>query len=628
MITDINSLVSGAVKPASSQSSATSSIGTIAKLNSELKFIEGMQSVQITSVKNAQTASGNSQLIGVTRNNQQQLTLINDKPSPNLHAGDKGTINVTGNQVTLTVYIATKDSSTYNQTPTSNSPHSTQTSASSSTPTSSSTQSSTAPTQQTLTAKSSPSAATYQAANSSAIQQAKTVAQVAIASRPITLTVINSNAELAQPSGANNAITDKAPSMSVQNVPTATPTSKTTTSANTIAPPIQTTATLTNTTAAPTHTEKNTATSSMNSTMSVSLQNATTNPSNNAKSAAAPLQTSSIKQTQVNYSAVVSDGEEQFTLTTKHPLKPGDTLNVIVDKQGQLQLYPTERTNITATTLTEGLKQTLPKQVTPQEFIALIRQLSTLSQAQNATALPEKLSSAIDQLVKQLPNIQSLTQSSDGIKQAIQNSGLFSENNLAKQANLVSDLKLNLSRLEGVNNELSKQTSVTNNLSANSSQQALNMVAGAIERITTSQVRHLIESAQQDGSILPLTVEIPIKDGQATSIVNLRIDKDDSDNETQEPHKRRWLVQLKFEFEETGRFEARASVQDKKVGVLFAVEDASTEQMIRERLDDLRANLRARDVEIETLDCFRAKLNPQPNQYQETSNKRLIDVRT
>ncbi|WP_417504593.1 flagellar hook-length control protein FliK [Marinomonas gallaica] len=628
MITDINSLVSGAGKPASSQSSATSSIGTIAKLNSELKLIEGMQSVQITSVKNAQTSSGNSQLIGVTRNNQQQLTLINDKPSPNLHAGDKGTINVTGNQVTLTVNIATKDSSTYTQTPTSNAPHSTQTSASSSTSTSSNTQSNTAPTQQTLTAKPSPSAATYQAANSPAIQQAKTVAQVAIASRPITLTVISSSAELAQPSGANNAVTDKAPSMSVQSVPTAIPTSKTTTSANTITPPTQTTATLTNTTAAPTHTEKNTATSSMNSTMSASLQNAATNPSNTAKSAAAPLQTSSITQTQVNYSAVVSDGEEQFTLTTKHPLKPGDTLNVIVDKQGQLQLYPTERTNTTATTLTEGLKQTLPKQVTPQEFISLIRQLSTLSQAQNATALPEKLSSAIDQLVKQLPNIQSLTQSSDGIKQAIQNSGLFSENNLANKANLVSDLKLNLSRLEGVNNELSKQAPVTNNLSANSSQQALNMVAGAIERITTSQVRHLIESAQQDGSILPLTVEIPIKDGQSTSIVNLRIDKDDSDNETQEPHKRRWLVQLKFEFEETGRFEARASVQDKKVGVLFAVEDASTEQMIRERLDDLRANLRARDVEIETLDCFRAKLNPQPNQYQETSNKRLIDVRT
>ncbi|MCO4785850.1 flagellar hook-length control protein FliK [Marinomonas atlantica] len=584
MITDINSLVSGAGKPASSQSSATSSIGTIAKLNSELKLIEGMQSVQITSVKNAQTASGNSQLIGVTRNNQQQLTLINDKPSPNLHAGDKGTINVTGNQVTLMVNVATKDSSTYNQTPTSNSPHSTQTSPSSSTSTSSNTQQNSAPTQQTLTAKPSPPATTYQAANSSAIQQAKTVAQVAIASRPITLTVISSNAELAQPSGANNAMTDKAPSISVQNAPTAT--------------------------------VKNTTTSPINSIAPASIQNAT------------QLQTSSLNSPQVNYSAIVSDGEEQFTLTTKHPLKPGDTLNVIVDKQGQLQLYPTERTNTTAATLTEGLKQTLPKQVTPQEFISLIRQLSTLSQAQNTTALPEKLSSAIDQLIKQLPNIQSLTQSGDGIKQAIQNSGLFSENNLAKQANLVSDLKLNLSRLEGVNNELSKVAPTTNNLSINSPQQALSMVAGAIERITTSQVRHLIESAQQDGSILPLTVEIPIKDGQSTSIVNLRIDKDDSDNETQEPHKRRWLVQLKFEFEETGRFEARASVQDKKVGVLFAVEEANTEQMIRERLDDLRANLRGRDVEIETLDCFRAKLNAQPNQYQETSHKRLIDVRT
>ena len=215
-----------------------------------------------------------------------------------------------------------------------------------------------------------------------------------------------------------------------------------------------------------------------------------------------------------------------------------------------------------------------------------------------------------------------------GMRQAIQNSGLFSESNLVHKTNLISDFKLNLSRLEGANLETSKQPPVTGTQAAHS-QQAMNLVAGAIERITTSQVRHLIENAQQDGSILPLNIDIPIKDGQSTSVVNLKIDKDSAEKDKDiEPHKRRWLVQLKFDFEETGRFEARASVQGNKVGVLFAVEAPNTEQMIRQRLDELRANLRNKKVEIETLDCFRAKLSDTPNKYQEPSQRRLIDVRT
>lgn len=268
----------------------------------------------------------------------------------------------------------------------------------------------------------------------------------------------------------------------------------------------------------------------------------------------------------------------------------------------------------------------MPKQITAQELVSMVRQLHTLSQS--GAALPEKVATALDQLVKQLPNLQTLTQTSEGVKQAILSSGLFSESNLAKSTNLTTDFKLNLSRLEGASVEAFKQAAPSVGTTT-SSQQAMQLVTGAIERITTSQVRHLIENAQQDGSVLPLSVEIPIKDGRTTSIVNLKIDQDKSDKDNNiEPHKRRWLVQLKFDFEETGRFEARASVQDKKVGVIFAVEDPSTEKIIRERLDELRTNLRNKHVEIETLDCFRATLQDKPNQYKEDKPQRLIDVRT
>ncbi|SBS24848.1 Flagellar hook-length control protein FliK [Marinomonas aquimarina] len=607
MITDINSLVSGQERTSTSSTSSTANLGALAKLSSELKLIDGLHPIQITSVKNTQSSNGQQQLIGVTRSDQQQYTLVNHKPSSHLQAGDKGTLNVAGNQVTLTVA---------NQRPTQAPTSSMQTS-------SPATATSPGTTANSNTAQPSSSVSTGNTTNNLTnviqnrttgasytpsqvtTQQAQTIAQVAIASRPIVLTVISSQAATSQ--AAYNTVSQAPAKATTNAAPISAPHSAT--------PNTQAASGTTSTASAnPSNTAHVTSTATQTHTNQVTAQNvaqANTRPS---------------PQPAATFSAVVSDGNEQFTLNTQHPLQAGEKLTVIVDKQGQMQLYPVERNSTTATTLTEGLKQTLPKQITPQEFVGMIRQLNTLVQ-QGAT-LPEKVATALEQLVKQLPSLQNLTQSSDSIKQAIQNSGLFSEHNLANKTNLVSDLKLNLSRLEGANLESSKQASVTG-VQATNSQQAMNLVAGAIERITTNQVRHLIENAQQDGSILPLSIEIPIKDGQSTSVVNLKIDKDASDKEADvEPHKRRWLVQLKFDFEETGRFEARASVQDKKVGVLFAVEDPNTEQMIRQRLDELRTSLRNKQVEIETLDCFRAKLDEQPKAYQEPSQRRLIDVRT
>lgn len=330
----------------------------------------------------------------------------------------------------------------------------------------------------------------------------------------------------------------------------------------------------------------------------------------------------------MQYSTQVTDGNRQFTLNTQHPLKAGESISVFVDKQNQLQLFPSTPTTTTATALTEGLKQALPKQITAQEFHSMVRQLNAL--AQSATALPDKVSSALEQLVKQLPNLQAVTQSSDGVKNAMQTSGLFSEANLATKTHLESDLKLNLSRLESaVAEAANKQTTPSlNSVQSN----AFNLVSGAIERITTGQLRTMIESAQaqQDGSLLPLSMEIPIKDGRSSSVVNLHIDKDQTQAPDVEAHERRWLVKLKFDFEETGRFEARTSIQGQKVGIVFAVEQAATERMIRQRLDELRTNLRKKDVSIETLDCFQATLKQQRHSLstQDAQPNRLIDVRT
>ena len=528
MITDINSLISNQGKPANTNA-GSASIGALAKLSNELKLIQGMQPIQITSVRNGQSPSGQpSQLIGVTQSNQQQLTLINQEINPNIKAGDRGTLNVTANTATLTVSPQTTLKGSTN---TLNSPlnqGSSQSQTSAAIPTTNSSTNNVSPQQ----AAKNPLANGAAPANSSISNDAKISARVAIASQPITLTALQSSTVV-------------------------------------------------------------------NTSTSTSQQTA-------------------------QYSTNVTDGKEVFTLNTRHPIQAGETLSVMVDKTGKLQLYPQNTVPPRETTITEGLKQSLPKQITPQEFTNMLRQLTTMSQT-NAP-LPERVTQALEQLIRQLPNLQSLTQSPESLKQAIQSSGIFSENNLANNTQLAKDFKLNLSRLDGAASD-SKSVSQLNNAPA-AQTQALNLVAGAIERITTHQLRNIVESVQQDGQTLPLSIELPVKDGKNTSLVNIRIDRDAGQNNEVAPHDRRWLVQLKFDFEETGRFEARVSIQGQKVGVIFAVEEAETEQLIRTQLSELRDNLRKKNVEIETMDCFRAQLKEAQKFPYESPSTRLIDVRT
>ncbi|MBM6551274.1 flagellar hook-length control protein FliK [Marinomonas ostreistagni] len=574
MITDINSLVSGQAK-GSLTTSTTSNLGALSKLSSELKFIEGMHPVKITSVQNAQSAQGANQLIGIQRNDQQQFTLVNPKPDANIRAGDNATLTVARNQSASLTLTSNNARPTVAQGSTSN-PLQSSPAAHQNNQTSTTTKAADTNMTAYQASASRPSASPN---NTNVSTNAKVLADVTIASRPITLTVISSNA----------------PSQAATSATPTTSTAVASTAMSTTSSPVQ---------SAPSATQINSA----NNT-------ATSSPSSSAQAN--------------GYSALVSDGKQQFTLNTQHPLKAGDTVNVFVDKNNQLQLYPSQRPSSTEVTLSEGLKQALPKQITAQEFVGMIRQLNQMTQA--GSALPEKVSQALEQLVRQLPNLQSVTQSSEGIKQALQSSGLFSEANLAQRTHLNTDLKLNLSRLENAVADVAKQPNPQPIPATQAN--TFNLVSGAIERITTGQVRHLVENAQaqQDGTLLPLSMEIPIKDGRASSVVNVKIDKDHSQSSDTEPHQRRWLVQLKFDFEETGRFEARTSIQGQKVGIVFAVEEAATEAMIRQRLDELRSNLRNKDVSIETLDCFRAKLKDPTSSSHEHSDqppKRLIDIRT
>lgn len=335
-----------------------------------------------------------------------------------------------------------------------------------------------------------------------------------------------------------------------------------------------------------------------------------------------PTQTPASNQfqhTQGQHILQVTDGQSEFQLISQQALKKGDTLRVFVDANHQLQSLPAKQANESMPLQTQALRQSLPKQLAASEMNSLINQLQRISQTEGAD-LPPRTQQALQQLLQHLPNLPQVTGSPEAMKQAMQTSGTFAESLLLNdQKNQIpADFKLNLERLKDSQDAML----ITRTTSTIPTEQ----IANAIERITTNQLRHLSEPGQLNSQMYPLHIEVPIKDQQQQHrLVHIEIDQDN--NQTQhEKHERRWLVKLQFDFEETGRFDARTSIQGNKVGILFAAESLDTVQKLQHNMPILKDKLNQKDIEIERLDAFQAKLVQ--TEKNKPSQQSLIDVRT
>jgi len=311
----------------------------------------------------------------------------------------------------------------------------------------------------------------------------------------------------------------------------------------------------------------------------------------------------------------VSDGQNTLQITSQIPLQKGESVRVLLDANNNLQVIPNKTTQVTSPPI-EALKQSLPKQLSNSEMSQLIKQLQTINNAQNSS-LTVQSQRALAQLIQGLPSLDQLTQSPEVMKNAIHTSGTFSES-LLKNASpsLNADLKINLTKLDNLSNEQSTQRPANF---------PTEQIANAIERVTTNQLRHLAELSQTNTQIYPLHIELPIKDNQSSSLVQLKIDKDSQDNTTPE-HDRRWLVKLNFDFEETGRFEARVSIQGNTVGIMFAAEKTETTVAIKQQINNLKQQLKNKDIKVQRLEAFHTTLKESKT---DTPNRAsLIDVRT
>ncbi|ETX10875.1 hypothetical protein MUS1_12925 [Marinomonas ushuaiensis DSM 15871] len=327
-------------------------------------------------------------------------------------------------------------------------------------------------------------------------------------------------------------------------------------------------------------------------------------------------QTQTSMNTNQTHLITVTDGKNEFPIISQTELKRGDTIRVLVDANNNMQVLPAKVDHAAASLQIETLKLSLPKQLQLNDMSQLIKQLQTLSEA--SSSAPPQTQQALKQLIQGLPSLANLTASPETMKQAMQTSGVFSESLLTnnKAELLPADLKLNLSRLKEAQESIGALR-----LGSVPTEQ----IANAIERITTTQLRHFSDPNQINNQIYPLHIELPVRNGQTYNFVRIEIDKD-SEKQQSDKQDRRWLVKLKFDFEETGRFEARTSIQGKKVSIIFIAEEKETLQKLQQNMPILKEQLREKNIEVEQLDTFQSKLANEENTL--SKNQSLIDVRT
>jgi hypothetical protein len=330
--------------------------------------------------------------------------------------------------------------------------------------------------------------------------------------------------------------------------------------------------------------------------------------------------TSALEQAPLTHYRVSKDSNE-FILASKTPLNIGEKIQVITDSQGNIQLLPKQK-EVRENTLNSAFAKSLPQQITKHELVQLIQSLNRI---QGSAQLNESSQKLIQQLLSSIPQRQEL-ESPQSVKQAIYNSGLFLENKLLNNpSNLTQDIKANWLNIQTAASQHSSdgntpQTAIKEGLDVKANE----AISQAVERITSSQIRNLLEPNRLEGLTLPLNIELPIQDKDSTSIFQLQIDQDQSDSSKPEK-KKKWLAKLLFDFPETGKFEARLNVEENKVAVIFVAEDKDTENKIRQRRDILAKQLEDKGLEVSKLESFSKPIDKNINTTQKHS---LIDVRT
>ena len=276
------------------------------------------------------------------------------------------------------------------------------------------------------------------------------------------------------------------------------------------------------------------------------------------------------------------------------------------------------------------MRTILPQQIPLPSLLANIALIASKAGSTNLTSpLPQALLDTVRQVVQEIPTSKSIS-SGDGLKQAIQQSGLFMEARLAQilqthqptgntlTPNTLIDFKGGLLSLlmslftlikqmpgssttttpSPVNTQtapppmphtaLHAQASVSPTLTQQMNLQQmlfelLRSVEGSLARLQLSQ---LISSTPEEDGRRSWVLELPIQTDDNFDLIQLRIDKQQKGQDKKKDTT--WSVTLAFNLKGLGPIQTRISLVNESINTTFWAENNKTANLINEHLQTLR----------------------------------------
>jgi len=329
-------------------------------------------------------------------------------------------------------------------------------------------------------------------------------------------------------------------------------------------------------------------------------------------------------------------------LQNQHILVAGQQIQLKVEKGGaQPVLKLLTQTPLPTLSTAGPLKQLLPKQLPLQTVLS---SLTAIAKQPVLNRLPAEVKQAVIQLLSQLSDKQGV-QTSEGVKQALQQSGLFFESRLLQTATAPPrDFKGNLLVLFSLLNQALARAKNTNNkrldsftrslhtfllsnkpplpitqpqaqprfasliaslLSAEHVMRALQKTTeGALARLQVNQLAHHSEDPG-----LFFNTEIPIYNGKEIDLLHIQFEKKRKKEKDQEGEET-YAVSLALDLQGLGPIHAKITLQQDTLNTTFWAESDATAERIRAHLPLLQASLQSSGFDVQQLSCYQGTPPP------------------
>ncbi len=351
-------------------------------------------------------------------------------------------------------------------------------------------------------------------------------------------------------------------------------------------------------------------------------------------------------------SAVLGIDGAKVSVRTELALVPGQTLRLRVEGLGKTAMLrltaPGQPMPLDVRAI--ALKSALPQQV---PLAQILRSVAVLTQPGQAAAVPAPVVRAAHQLLGPVPSL-AATISPAGLRQAVQDSGVFLEAKLAAAAlrsipvSFATDLKARLLRfVSALRSDAGAPPGSTAARSTPSAPPALSsharpgttgsptsarpggdsakaadptppsttkvfepgrMIAEAEGALARIQVHQLGAVKVADAPVAVWRMELPMMVARELQTIHVRIERDASAAE--EPADPAWAVDVRVNLGARGDLAARVSYVGGVISTALWAEESTTAELIAGRLDELRRDLADAGLSVGSVHCWPGRPPP------------------